>query len=125
MCKLAIDGELSDLGDEINITLYRIIQECLTNIAKYARAHYVAIGLSVVDVNPDAATGDQVGDGIRLVIQDNGVGMDVVSRGPGLGLIGMRERVEGLNGHFSMLSRPGEGTTVTVDLPLTSTKSGA
>lgn len=125
VCKLAIDGELSGLGDEINITLYRIMQECLTNIAKYARAHYVAIGLSVVDVKPDTATGDQGGHGIRLIIQDDGVGMNVASRGPGLGLIGMRERVEGLNGHFSMLSKPGEGATVTVDLPLTSAKSGA
>ncbi|MEN8106840.1 MAG: PhnD/SsuA/transferrin family substrate-binding protein [Pseudomonadota bacterium] len=123
--EVATDGKLSDLGEEINITLYRIVQECLTNIAKHAKAYHVAIGLAVVDDFPAGAAGDERGYGIRLVIQDDGVGMDPESRGSGLGLIGMRERVKGVNGCFTVVSTPGEGTMITVELPLTSAESGA
>ena len=62
---------------------------------------------------------------VRLVIQDDGVGMEQQTRGPGLGLIGMRERVESLNGRFSLDSSPGNGTTILVDLPLTLAESDA
>jgi len=123
--ELAIEGELSHLGEEINITLYRIVQECLTNIAKHARAHHVTIRLSVVDALPDAVSSDPARRGVHLEIRDDGVGMDMASRGTGLGLIGMRERVEGLNGHYSLHSNPGKGTEVAVDLPLTPAESGA
>jgi two-component system sensor histidine kinase TtrS len=122
---LTIDGELPDLGDDINITIYRIVQECLTNIAKHARAHHVTIDLAVVDALQDAASSKREVRGVRLVVRDDGVGMAAASRGTGLGLIGMRERVEAHNGHFSILTRPDEGTTITVDLPLTPAESGA
>jgi len=120
--QLTINGELSDLGDEINITIYRIVQECLTNIAKHARAHHVTIELTLIDALTDAVPDRQ---GFRLVIRDDGVGIDASLRGTGLGLIGMRERVEGLNGHFSIHTKPGEGTTITIELPLTQAESGA
>ena len=123
--ELSIGGGLSELGEEINITLYRIVQECLTNIAKHAGARSVMIRLAIVDALPDTAAGTQGGHGIHLAIEDDGVGMDRALRGPGLGLIGMRERVEAFNGHFSIVSQPGEGTTISVDLPLTSNESGA
>ena len=83
------------------------------------------IRLAIVDVPPDTAARTQGGHGLRLIIEDDGVGMDRTLRGPGLGLIGMRERVEAFNGHFSIVSQPGEGTTISVDLPLTSNESGA
>ena len=123
--QLTIDGELPDLGDDINIAIYRIVQECLTNIAKHARAHHVTIDLAVVDALPDAASSEREVRGVRLVIRDDGAGMAAASRGTGLGLIGMRERVEAHNGHFSILTKPDEGTTITVDLPLTPAESGA
>jgi signal transduction histidine kinase len=123
--ELSIGGGLSELGEEINITLYRIVQECLTNIAKHAGARRVMIRLTIVDALPDTAAGTQGGHGIRLTLEDDGVGMDRALRGPGLGLIGMRERVEALNGYFAIVSQPGEGTTISVDLPLTSNESGA
>jgi two-component system sensor histidine kinase TtrS len=123
--ELSIGDGLSELGEEINITLYRIVQECLTNIAKHAGARHVVIRLAIVDVPPDTAARTQGGHGLRLIIEDDGVGMDRTLRGPGLGLIGMRERVEAFNGHFSIVSQPGEGTTISVDLPLTSNESGA
>jgi len=123
--ELSIGDGLSELGEEINITLYRIVQECLTNIAKHAGARRVMIRLAIVDALPDIAARTQGGHGLRLIIEDDGVGMDRTLRGPGLGLIGMRERVEAFNGHFSIVSQPGEGTTISVDLPLTSNESGA
>ena len=123
--ELSIGDGLSELGEEINITLYRIVQECLTNIAKHAGARHVMIRLAIVDALPDTAARTQGGHGLRLIIEDDGVGMDRTLRGPGLGLIGMRERVEAFNGHFSIVSQPGEGTTISVDLPLTSNESGA
>ena len=123
--ELSIGGGLSELGEEINITLYRIVQECLTNIAKHAGARRVMIRLTIVDALPDTAAGTQGGHGIRLTLEDDGVGVDRALRGPGLGLIGMRERVEALNGYFAIVSQPGEGTTISVDLPLTSNESGA
>jgi signal transduction histidine kinase len=123
--ELTINGDLSSLGEDSNITLYRIVQECLTNIAKHAQAHHVSVRLAVVDDVPGGVTGNRGVPGIRLVIQDDGLGMDATTRGAGLGLIGMRERVEGFNGCFSVVSTPGEGTTVSVDLPLTPVESGA
>jgi two-component system sensor histidine kinase TtrS len=123
--ELSIDGELYDFGEEINITIYRIVQECLTNIAKHAGARQVTIRLAIVAVPYDTANAAREGPWVRLVIADDGSGMDMALRSTGLGLIGMRERVEGLHGHFAMISQTGEGTTVSVELPLTSGKSGA
>jgi two-component system sensor histidine kinase TtrS len=122
--ELSPGADLSDLGEEINITLYRIVQECLTNIAKHAKARQVMIELTALE-NLSWGTSGEGRQGIRLVIQDDGVGMDMETPRPGLGLIGMRERVEGLNGHFTVRSKPGAGTTISVELPLTSTKAGA
>ena len=123
--ELKVNGDLTNLGEDINITLYRIVQECLTNIVKHAQASHVTISVTVADDVQSGAVGGEGGQRLRLVIQDDGMGMDVESRRKGLGLIGMRERVEGINGRFSVVSALGEGTTVLVDLPLTSAKSGA
>lgn len=123
--ELEVDDRLSELGEELNITLYRIVQECLTNIAKHARAHHVTIRLAAAEDLPDRTGGQGKRRGVRLLIQDDGTGFEPVSYRPGLGLIGMRERVEGLNGHFSVASSRGTGTRVSVELPLISAESGA
>ena len=123
--ELAIDADLGDLGEDLNITIYRVLQECLTNIAKYAKASHVTVRLTGADGFGAGASGGERRHSVHLVIQDDGTGMDVTSCGPGLGLIGMRERVEGLNGRFTMESSPGQGTTIAVDLPLTPAESGA
>ena len=123
--KLSINNDLPDLGEDVNITLYRIVQECLTNIAKYAQAHHVTVSLDIVDETRVNEAWKASGHSVRLVIQDDGVGMNVETRGPGLGVIGVRERVEGFSGRFSLTSQPGQGTTIIVDLPLTSAISGA
>jgi signal transduction histidine kinase len=69
--------------------------------------------------------GNGAAEYIRLVVRDDGAGFDPAVRGSGLGLIGMRERVEALAGTFGVVSTPGAGTTVTVNLPLTASEAGA
>jgi len=107
-------GDLAGLGERINITIYRIVQECLTNVAKYAKAAQVTINLS-------ANSG-----GLVLSVEDDGRGMDLSVPGIGLGLIGMRERAEALGGTFSITSEPGKGLSITVTVSeyLTDTSEG-
>jgi len=91
------------------IALFRVAQEALINTAKHAQATSV-----VIDLFPVRAA-------IRLVIRDNGRGFDhhaaAVKTSLPLGLLSMRERMEAFNGHFSINSRPGVGTTLTVEVP--------
>lgn len=100
------------LPPEIETTLYRIVQEALTNIAKYAEARNASIILKI-----DA-------EGVNLVVEDDGVGFDLegVLNGdagrPHLGLAGMEERTTLLGGNFTVESQPGQGTTIYVRLPL-------
>jgi two-component system sensor histidine kinase TtrS len=107
---LNFSGDLDALGEDLNICVYRIIQECLTNIAKYARASSVHIDIAF---NHAGAVPQ-----LRVDVQDNGVGFDPHARGGGFGLVGMRERVEALQGEFTLTTMPGTGTRITVVLPL-------
>ncbi len=105
-CSFTSSGELMGLGELINITLYRIVQESLTNIAKHANATRVTLQLARHE------------DSLTLSIEDNGCGMDTENPGRGLGLIGMRERVEALSGSLSVQSSPGEGVIIRVSTQL-------
>lgn len=99
-----------ELDAQRSVALFRIVQESMTNIAKHAHASEVLIQLGEGD------------NSIYLEISDNGVGFDVNTdrRSDSYGLIGMKERTFLLNGTFSLNSIPGKGTTVRVDVPLTS-----
>jgi len=112
--RLTTSGELNALGERINITLYRIVQECLTNIAKHAAATRVSIELTTGTDQPQQAGGDAV----TLVVQDNGRGMEPAGGSRGLGIAGMRERVEALGGRFALHGTPGNGVSVSVMIPL-------
>ena len=95
------------LAPEIETALYRIVQECLTNIVKHARAGSVSI---VLGRKPDAVT---------AVVEDDGGGFDPArTRDEGLGLIGMRERVALVGGRLTIESRPGAGTTFVAEVPV-------
>jgi signal transduction histidine kinase len=85
-------------------SLFRIVQEALTNCAKHARAKSVTIRLSTDSSHL-----------VALTIADDGVGFDVERQStPGLGLLTMRERAEFLGGTFSLESKPGQGTRIQV-----------
>jgi PAS domain S-box-containing protein len=107
-CIFRATSELHHLGETINIHLYRIVQECLTNIAKYAQASYVSIQLSV----------DSIKEILILCVQDNGQGMNIIQHKRGLGLIGMRERAKALEGNLQLESAPGDGVKITLTIPI-------
>ena len=90
---------------EIEAALYRITQEALNNVLKHSGATTATVSV----VEADGA--------ITLTITDDGGGFDQSQRGTGFGLIGMRERVALVDGHMSIKSAPGLGTTVEVVIP--------
>jgi PAS domain S-box-containing protein len=106
-CELKLEGDIDGLGEAINITVYRVIQECLTNVLRHAQAQHAR-----VEVRRD-------GDTLRVSVRDNGQGL----RGgeadtERFGLMGMRERVQGIGGDFVLESQPGAGLTVTAIIPV-------
>lgn len=104
---LQMDAPVEDLSDAQSTSIFRITQEALTNCARHARA-------KAVDVKLTASTG-----GLQLQIHDNGSGIRAPEqRRTGLGLIGMQERARELGGNFRLVSTPGAGTTIVVDLPV-------
>jgi signal transduction histidine kinase len=92
--------------NEAATALFRIVQEALTNVVRYAQASQVRISL----IQRDAE--------VVLSIRDNGIGFDSAQRKGGVGLVGMRERCLSIGGVFSIASQPDEGTTITVTVPL-------
>jgi signal transduction histidine kinase len=98
----------SSLPEDISLCLYRVAQESLRNIAKYAKTAHIRIVLS----------GKQ--GGVELRIEDTGNGFDVnaAREKGGLGLVSMEERVRLVNGNFTIRSQSGIGTTVEVFVPL-------
>jgi two-component system, NarL family, sensor histidine kinase UhpB len=105
--RLTLGGELADLPDSMNVSLYRIVQEGLTNATRHGRASRVA-----VELNRGPAA-------LRLEIRDNGGGAPLAQLTPGHGLLGMHERVEALGGSVTIEPAPGGGTCLRVALPLT------
>jgi hypothetical protein len=107
-----ITGELGDVPGDLAIACFRIAQEALTNVARHAHARRVGI---------ESGQGDGF---VRLLIRDDGIGFDVeetlgrVASGSHLGLLGMKERAVILGGSLEIDSLPGQGTRISVALPL-------
>ena len=87
------------------------MQEALTNVARHSHAARVEIS---VRVEPDAAL---PGGWIIASVADDGIGVHVAERSAGLGLIGMRERVEALGGTLTLTRAPHAGFTLTARMP--------
>jgi len=94
------------LADELKLCVYRLVQEALNNAQRHAHAKSVLVRLS------------QANGSIRVQIADHGSGFDP-KRTRGMGLLGMEERVKRLGGKITIDSRPGEGTSIVAELPLT------
>jgi signal transduction histidine kinase len=106
--ELLTDGLDGDrLAPELESSLYRIMQEALTNVARHAHASRVDV---LLKRRPDA---------VAAIIEDNGIGFDAEAAmcAGRLGLAGMRERAELRGGTLTIESRPGAGTTVFVEIP--------
>jgi two-component system, NarL family, sensor histidine kinase UhpB len=108
---LSAGGNFDDLGESLTLTVYRLIQEGLTNISKHAHATEARVALERTPRTPSA------GDELRLSIADDGCGMDLGERRSRFGLSGMRERVEMSGGTFELASAPGRGLRFSVCLP--------
>ncbi len=102
---VGLEGER--LSPRVEIALYRIVQEALTNILRHAQATRVDVLV------------ERRGDQVVTIIEDDGQGFDVESamRASRLGLLGMRERAETLGGKLTIESAPGAGTTIFVEVP--------
>lgn len=99
------------LPPDVNIIVYRIIQEGLTNIARYAEVSEADVTITI--------------DKKRLLINisDKGKGFDITSSSAGLGLRGMKERANSLSGDVKIASAQGAGTTIEVELSISGIKS--
>ena len=106
-CTFTTDGPLDELGEVTNITLYRFVQECLTNVAKHADAAVVTIALSR---DPERGR-------VEVAVADDGRGLDPERAVLGMGLLGLRERIEVLGGVFLLESNKGRGVAVRGALP--------
>ena len=119
-CRLETRGRLDEIGgDALNIHLYRIVQECLTNVSKQRqdgvwRLTAPSFREVVVELERKALA---EGDYVQLSIRDNGSGLAPGTR-RGLGLLGMRERVDALKGTMEVTGSTGAGTNVNVCVPL-------
>lgn len=102
-------GRVGRLQPQVELVVYRVVQEALANIARHARASRVRLALLFSD------------EAVEAIVDDNGVGFDVdeatSSRERGLGLFGMKERVELIGGSFAIESRPGGGTRIRIRVP--------
>ena len=105
--ELRFDGK--DVPAVVRDNIYRILQEALTNVSRHAKATEVFVDLTVD------------GHKLDLTVRDPGVGFSPESLdGKRLGILGMRERTELLDGTFALQSAPGQGTEIQVTIPLTS-----
>jgi signal transduction histidine kinase len=93
----------------VETCIFRIAQEALTNVARHAGATTCRVRLA------------RVGGGLQMTVQDDGKGFDLKQHQgqehAGLGLLGVRERVTGFGGSLALETAPGEGTSLTVELP--------
>lgn len=107
--RVQVDAEAGRYAPELELAIYRIVQEAMNNAARHAGATSIMVKLQR---DPRA---------VRATVTDNGRGFDVahtLSAGGRLGLFGMQERAGFLGGRAGITSKPGEGTTITVTIPV-------
>jgi signal transduction histidine kinase len=114
--RVVATGTMRPLRPEVEVALLRAAQEGLSNISKHAGASKAGVTLSFMD------------DVVTLDVRDDGAGFKVGGNGDrdegGFGLIGMRQRVEQLDGTMEIETQPGEGTAVSVTIPTSTRRTG-
>ena len=94
------------MPNKIETACFRVAQEAITNIVRHARAKNVYIVLRKNDAD------------LELMIRDDGIGFDVSAASDGFGLLGVRERLQLAGGTLEVDSVPGQGTTLTMVIPV-------
>ena len=107
-CDLELNVPNVVFNKDISTTLYRIVQEGLTNINRHAKASWASVNLIAQEKT------------LTLTIEDNGVGTDKEKalQSTSMGLFGMRERLKTWQGHWDMRTAPGAGTKIIIQIPL-------
>ena len=97
-----------DIPNDLCISIFRVFQEALTNVARHSQATKLFVNFKYV------------GGGLQLWVHDNGRGIDqgTVNTTESFGLVGIRERINALDGEMTITGVPGEGTTLQIKLPL-------
>jgi two-component system, NarL family, sensor histidine kinase UhpB len=108
--ELSIETGLEALDENRALALFRLVQEALTNVARHSDAALVQIRIA----RPESASREC----IDVTIMDDGRGVDMLLPRPGLGLVGMRERLAAFGGSLSLESRLGAGFKIAASLPL-------
>jgi signal transduction histidine kinase len=106
-CRFQAHGAYQDLSMPVAVSLYRIAQECLTNVGRHAAATRVEVILT----RPERGR-------IQLIVRDDGLGWSPGSAATGLGMVGMQERVAALRGDLHVDGAGEQGFAVTVRLPV-------
>ena len=99
-------GSFATLTQELKLNLYRIVQELLKNIVAHAQADYALVQLVINDT------------ALTVTVEDNGKGFDTNAVKNGIGLHNLQTRVSSLDGHFTLESEPGKGTSVFIEFEL-------
>jgi diguanylate cyclase (GGDEF)-like protein len=107
-CRLTVEGDLHGLPDAVNVAIFRLVQEALTNVLRHAVASHMSVTLC------------RSADAVLVRVEDDGRGLDpagVKRTWQHFGLLGMRERVEGLGGCLDIESVPGRGLCLHATIP--------
>jgi two-component system sensor histidine kinase UhpB len=103
--------EVDDLEQKITIQIFRVVQECLTNIVRHAQAKQAVISLKIEHQN-------KIRSALRLQVTDDGQGCTIETIKTGFGLLGMRERINSLGGEFTIQTQPHQGLNIIATIPL-------
>ena len=107
-CEVILPSSDLHVDSEVSTTIFRIFQECLTNVMRHAQARSVRVSLAAEDGN------------LSLIVQDDGVGFQESNASNpmgSLGILGMKERAQACGGEVIIASSPGNGTTVAIRVP--------
>jgi two-component system sensor histidine kinase UhpB len=107
-----INGDFTSIDEVILLTIYRVIQECLTNISRHSQAKDVVINL------------EKEAPFIKLYVADNGVGFAEDHKTTGFGLAGMNERIDSLGGEVLISSEPNKGVAIVATIPYEISRRG-
>jgi len=122
--RLQIDTDIDSMREQQNIAVYRLVQEALNNVGRHAQARTVAIHLAGAGRSGD---GRKETDNVVVTIRDDGVGSPVGRQdgAAGLGLVGMRERIEALSGSLAVEAQAGQGFRIIATIPRAGVERGA